>query len=244
MEETKTESIAAARPVWRPALRAAFPHTVPVLTGFLTLGIAYGVLMQTKGFGVGWSVLMSAVAFGGSMQFVAITLLTTAFDPLQALLLSILVNARHIFYGLSVLEQYKGMGKLRAFLIYTLCDETFSLVCSVEPPEDVAHKPFYFWISLLDYSYWILGTFLGGIAGNLIKFDTTGLDFALTALFAVLFLEQIRKPENRAPGFLGMGATLLCVLTVGQLFGQDNIVIPSMLLILAILTLGRKSLCR
>ena len=116
------------------ALRAAFPATIPVMTGFLCLGVAYGVLMQTKGYGPLWSVLMSAIAFGGSMQFVAITLLTTAFDPLQAFLLSVMVNARHIFYGLSLLGKYKGLGKVRPFLIYVLCDETFSLVSTLEPP--------------------------------------------------------------------------------------------------------------
>ena len=192
----------------RAALRAAFPATIPVMTGFLCLGIAYGVLMQSKGYGPGWSVLMSAIAFGGSMQFVAITLLTTAFDPLQAFLLSVMVNARHMFYGLSLLDKYKGLGKVRPFLIYVLCDETFSLVSTLEPPEGVAGKDFYFWISLLDYLYWITGTALGGLAGNLITFDTTGLDFALTALFVVLFLEQWKKPENRPPGSSASSAPL------------------------------------
>lgn len=120
------------------------------MTGFLCLGLAYGVLMQTKGYGPLWSVLMSAVAFGGSMQFVAITLLTTVFDPLQAFLLSVMVNARHIFYGLSLLEKYRGLGRVRGFLIYTLCDETFSLCSSLEPQEHVERRDFYFWISLLD----------------------------------------------------------------------------------------------
>lgn len=181
----------------RAALRAAFPVTVPVMTGFLCLGLAYGVLMQSKGYGPLWSVLMSAVAFGGSMQFVAITLLTSAFDPLQAFLLSVMVNARHIFYGLSLLGKYRGLGRVRGFLIYTLCDETFSLVSSLEPPEHVERRDFYFWISLLDYSYWIIGTALGGLVGGLVPFDTTGMDFALTALFVVLFLEQWYHRENR-----------------------------------------------
>ena len=135
----------------RGAFRAAFPQTIPVFTGFLILGIAYGVLMQSKGYGVQWAVLMSALAFSGSMQFVAITLLTTVFDPLQALLMSLMVNARHLFYGISMLEKYRGLGKVRAFLIFSLCDETFSIVSSVEPPEGVERKYFYLFISLLDY---------------------------------------------------------------------------------------------
>lgn len=224
----------------RKALKAAFPATIPVLTGFLCLGMAYGVLMQTKGYGVFWSTLMSAVAFCGSMQFVAITLLTTAFDPLQAFLLSFLVNARHLFYGLSMLEKYKGLGKVRGFLIYVLCDETFSISSTVEVPEGVERKAFYLSISLLDYSYWICGTALGGLLGNLITFNTEGLDFALTALFVVLFLEQWKKRENRPAGLVGLGATALSLL----LFGADRLVIPAMVLIVAVLLLmERRRLC-
>lgn len=223
----------------RAALRAAFPVTVPVMTGFLCLGLAYGVLMQSKGYGPLWSVLMSAVAFGGSMQFVAITLLTSAFDPLQAFLLSVMVNARHIFYGLSLLGKYRGLGRVRGFLIYTLCDETFSLVSSLEPPEHVERRDFYFWISLLDYSYWIIGTALGGLVGGLVPFDTTGMDFALTALFVVLFLEQWYHRENQPAGVVG----ILCAAAALALFGPDNLVIPAMFLILLVLLGGRKRLC-
>lgn len=222
------------------ALRAAFPATIPVMTGFLCLGVAYGVLMQTKGYGPLWSVLMSAIAFGGSMQFVAITLLTTAFDPLQAFLLSVMVNARHIFYGLSLLGKYKGLGKVRPFLIYVLCDETFSLVSTLEPPGGVERREFYFWISLLDYAYWIAGTALGGLVGNLIAFDTTGLDFALTALFVVLFLEQWKKRANRPAGVLG----IVCAAVALAAFGADNLVIPAMALILVLLLVLRPRLDR
>lgn len=222
----------------KAALRAAFPATIPVMTGFLCLGIAYGVLMQSKGYGPLWSVLMSAIAFGGSMQFVAITLLTAAFDPIQAFLLSIMVNARHMFYGLSLLDKYKGLGKVRPFLIYVLCDETFSLVSTLEPPEGVGRKDFYFWISLLDYLYWITGTALGGLAGNLITFDTTGLDFALTALFVVLFLEQWKRAENRPAGIIG----ILCAAVSLAVFQADNMVIPAMVLVLMVLLGARRRL--
>lgn len=220
-EEKTTTSI------WR-ALRAAFPHTIPVLTGFMALGIAYGVLMQSKGYGVLWAVLMSALAFGGSMQYVAITLLTTAFDPLQAFLLSIMVNARHLFYGISMLGKYKGMGKIRWFLIFWLCDETFSISYSAEPPEGVERRYFYFWIAFLDYSYWVTATFLGGLLGNFIHFNTEGLDFVLTALFVVLFMEQWKVRENRPAGLIGM----VCALCSLLIFGSENLVIPAMVLIL------------
>ena len=227
------------RSTTKSALRAAFPATIPVLTGFTCLGLAYGVLMETKGYGPLWSTLMSAIAFGGSMQFVAITLLTTVFDPVQALLLSVMVNARHIFYGLSFLDKYKGLGKIRAYLIYTLCDESFSLISTVEPPEYVAKKDFYFWISFLNYSYWVAASALGGLLGKFITFDTTGLDFALTALFVVLFMEQWKKKENRFAGVVGV----VCAAASLALFGADRMVIAAMVLILLVLLGGRKRLC-
>lgn len=225
---------------FQKAFVAAFPHTIPVLTGFLLLGMAYGVLMQTKGYGPLWAVLMSAIAFCGSMQFVAITLLTAAFNPVQALLLSFMVNARHLFYGISMLEKYKGLGKVKWFLVYTLCDETFSISSSLTPPEGISRKYFFLSVSLLDYCYWVLGTFLGGILGNVITFDTRGLDFVLTALFVVLFLEQMKKPENRVAGAIG----LICTVVGLVVFGATNLVIPSMLIILLVLLAGRKKICR
>lgn len=224
---------------FKKALVSAFPHTIPVLTGFLVLGVAYGVLMHSKGYGTVWAVLMSAIAYCGSMQFVAITLLTTAFDPIQAFLLSLVVNARHLFYGISMLEKYKGLGKLRTFLIYTLCDETFSILSGIDPPETVSKKYFYLAISLLNYIYWVFGTLFGGVAGKLLTFDTRGLDFVLTALFVVLFIEQLNKPENRLPGLIGLAGT-----TVGlTVFGTEHFVIPAMLLVLVILLFGRKKIC-
>ncbi len=221
------------------AFRAALPATIPVMTGYLCLGMAFGVLMKTSGYGVVCSVLMSLMCFAGSMQFLTITLLTTAFDPIQAFLLSIMVNARHIFYGLAVLEKYKGLGKLRAFLIFSLTDETFSLVSTLEPPEGVKRKDFYFWLSLLDYSYWVTGSAIGGLLGSLLTFNTTGLDFALTALFVVLFMEQWKKKANRPAGLIGIGCTVVSLLV----FGADNLVIPAMVLILAVLLGGRRGLC-
>lgn len=224
---------------FKKAFMFAFPKTIPVLTGFLVLGMAYGVLMETKGYGVIWSVLMSAIAFCGSMQFVAITLLTVAFNPIQAFLLSIMVNARHLFYGISMLEKYKGLGKVRAFLIYVLCDETFSISSSEEPPKDINRKYFYISISSLNYIYWVLGTFLGGIVGNVVSFDPTGLDFALTALFTVLFLEQLKNKENKTAGIIGVIATVISLLV----FGQENLVIPAMVMILIVLMIGGKKEC-
>lgn len=239
-ENGETMAEASKRAALGAAFRSAFPHTIPLLTGFLVLGAAYGTLMQSKGYGVLWSVLMSAVAFCGSMQFVAITLLTTVFNPLQAFLLSLMVNARHLFYGISLLEKYRGLGKVRGFLIYVLCDETFSITSSIAPPDGIKRGYFYFCISFLNYFYWVLGTFLGGLAGNFIAFDTTGLDFVLTALFVVLFLEQMRSKDNRASGLVGVAGALLGLM----LFGAEQLIIPSMCIILLLLLVGRKRLCR
>ena len=223
---------------FKGSVAAAFPHTVPVLTGFLVLGIAYGMLMQSKGYGAPWALLMSGVAYCGSMPFAAISLLTSAFDPLGAFVMSLLVNARHLFYGVSLLEKYRGIGSAKPVLIYLLCDETFSIISSVEPPEGVRPGNFYLAISVLDYLYWVGGTLLGSLAGQFIRFDTTGLDFALTGLFVVLFIEQVSNPKNRASGVVGLG----CSVAALALFGADRLVIPAMILVLAALLIGRKKL--
>lgn len=221
------------------ALKKAFPQTLPVLAGFLTLGAAYGILMQVNGYGALWACLFSAICFCGSMQFAAITLLTTAFDPVSAFVLSILVNARHLFYGLSFLKKYKGMGKVKFFLIYLLCDETYSIVASRECDEGINQKYYYLCISLLDYFYWVFGTLIGSIAGGFITFDTSGLDFALTALFVVLFAEQLKEKKNLITGFIGIA----CTVVSRFIFGSANLIIPAMVMILVILSAGRKRLC-
>ena len=213
-------------------VKAAFPHTIPIMTGYLAVGMAYGVLMASKGYSFLWAGFVSAFAFCGSMQYVAITLLTTAFDPLQAFVLSLMVNARHLFFSLALLPKYRGLGRLRYFMIYTLSDENFSLSSSVEPPEDTDPTLFY-WL------YWVAFSMLGGLLGGLITFDITGIDFALTALFVVLFIEQVVKKENRAPGAAG----LVCAVAGLAVFGADNMVIPAMVLTLAVLLLGRRKLC-
>lgn len=231
------------KPIKQPhhaaALRAAFPATIPVLTGYLCIGMAYGLLMANAGYGVFWALLLSLLCYAGSMEFVAVSLLTAGFDPVQALLMALMINARHAFYGLSMLEKYRGTGWARPFLIFSLTDETFSLVSTLEPPDGVTRRDFYFWISLLDYLYWQVGSVLGALIGGLLPFDTTGLDFALTALFIVLFLEQWRKRENRPAALIGLGCTAVSLAVVGA----DRLVIPAMVLISAVLLGGRNKLC-
>ena len=220
------------------ALKAAFPHNIPVMAGFTFLGIAYGVLMSTKGYGPLWSFLMSAIAFCGSMQFVAINLLVVSFNPVQAFLMALMVNARHLFYGLSLLKKYKGAGKLKFFLIYWLCDETFSITYGFEPPKDVEPRWFYFFISLINYLYWIFCSVIGGLIGHLITFNTKGIDFSLTALFVVIFINGWKESKNRVPGMIG----IICSVVSIMLFGTGNFIIPAMIMLLIVLTLGRGKL--
>jgi 4-azaleucine resistance transporter AzlC len=220
------------------ALKAAFPKTIPVLTGFIFLGIAYGILMNSKGYGFIWAVLMSLLVFAGSAQYVAITALTSAFNPVYALVLTLMVNARHLFYGISMLDRYKGMGKLKPYLIFGLCDETFSIVCTTEPQDGVDRKWFAFFITLLDHSYWVIGTAIGGLLGYMVSFNTKGLDFVLTALFVVIFTGQWKGSANRKPAMIGVACSVVC-LTV---FGPGNFIIPSMIAIIAVLSILRKKL--
>ncbi|MCQ2405674.1 MAG: AzlC family ABC transporter permease [Oscillospiraceae bacterium] len=221
------------------ALRAAFPASFPVLTGFFVLGLAYGLLMSSKGYGPLWILLYSSVCFCGSMQFAAIPFMIGEFRPLYVLLLSIMVNARHLFYGISMLEKYKGTGKLKPFLIYCMCDETFAINSSSSIPDDTDASFFYFFVTLFDWLYWIIAGVLGGLIGQLIKINTTGLDFALTALFVVLFIEQLKSRKNAICGVAGVVAAAAALFV----FGGDKFVIPAMLVILAILLGGRKKLC-
>lgn len=218
------------------ALKAAFPHTIPVFTGFTFLGIAYGILMNSKGYGVGWTILMSFMAFAGSAQYVAVTFLTSIFNPFYALLMTIMINARHLFYGISMLDKYKDTGKLKPYLIFGLCDETFSIICSAEPPEGVNRNWFMFFITLLDHSYWVLGSALGGLLGTIVSFNTKGLDFVLTALFVVIFVEQWKTQKNHKPAVIGVLCSIICLVV----FGKGSFIIPSMIAILLVLTAFRK----
>ena len=220
----------------KEALKAAFPVTIPVLTGYIFLGMGYGVLMSSIGYGLGWTVFMSLLIFAGSIQYISIALLTSAFNPLYTLLLTLMVNARHLFYGISMLERYKGAGRLKPYLVFGLTDETFSLLSAVEPPEGISRKWFQFFVTMLNHVYWVVGSALGNILGSMISFNTKGLDFVLTALFAVIFIDQWRSTKNHIPALVGVGGSLLCLL----IFGQDNFMIPAMVLILLLLTALRK----
>lgn len=225
---------------YKAAFKAAFPLTLPVLAGFLFLGLAYGILMQSIGLGAGWTFLVSFLVFAGSMQYVALTLFIAPFDPLNAFAVTLMVNARHLFYGFSLFDKLRDTGKLKPYLVFALCDETFSLLYSQEAPSHVDPSLFMFFIAFLVRWYWILGSILGALLGNFIPFSTEGLDFALTAMFFVIFLEQWERKENRPSLLLGVLCSLLCLL----IFGAASFMIPTMFLLLLALSLVPKRLVR
>jgi 4-azaleucine resistance transporter AzlC len=216
----------------KAAFLAALPYTVPVLTGYIVLGAAYGILMDSKGFSLFWILLASIFVYAGSMQFVTVALLAVGFDPLGAFLMTLAVNARHLFYGVSMLDQYRGTGRMKPYLIYALTDESFSIVCSAKPPMGVEPKWFYFFISLLDHFYWVAGSFIGGILGGMIAFNTKGIDFVLTALFVVILIDQWNSTTKHLPAIIGIISAILCRF----LFGPSDFIIPAMISILFFVT--------
>lgn len=220
------------------ALHAAFPHTIPIMAGFLFLGITYGVLMTTSGFPFWLPIVTAVVIFTGSVEFLMTSILLSAFSPLSAFVTALMVGARHIFYGITMLPRYRGLGWKKYYLIYSCCDETFSINFTTEIPEGIDHGWFYFWVSFLDQLYWVSGAAIGGIFGSFITLDTRGLDFVMTAMFVVIFLQQWEKDRSHAAEFIGLGASILCLLV----FGPDRFIVPSMLVILLCLTIGRKKL--
>lgn len=224
--------------VLRDAFQAAFPHTIPIFAGFWFLGLTYGIYMNVSGFSFWYPMLMSLTIFAGSMEFVTVNLLVGAFDPLQALAMTLMINARHLFYGISMLGKYRGHGWKDVYLIFGMCDESFSINYTAEIPEDVDRGWFMFFVTLLNQLYWFSGSTLGGIFGSLIHFNTKGLDFVMTAMFVVIFLEQWLKEKRHVSALTGIGLSLLCLLA----FGPEHFIIPAMLAILGTLTLLEKSM--
>ena len=220
------------------ALFAAFPLTLPIMAGFLFLGIAYGIYMNASGFNFLYPLAMSATIFAGSMEFVTVDLLLGPFSPLHAFMLSLMVNARHLFYGISMLGKYHDTGRKRPYLIFGMCDESFSINCTATIPLGVDKGWFYFFVTLLNQIYWVCGATLGGLLGPLIRFSTEGLDFVMTALFVVLFMEQWMKEKSHHSALIGLGVTAVCL----AVFGGENFIIPAMIGILGCLTLLRGSL--
>lgn len=219
------------------AFRTALPQTIPVLAGYVFLGITYGILMVTSGFPIVYPILTAIIVYTGSMEFLLVSILMSSFHPMACFATALMVGARHLFYGISMLDRYKGTGWKKFYLIYATTDETFAVNYSVIVPETVDRGWFYFWVSLLDQLYWIAGTALGAVFGSLITFNTSGLDFVMTAMFVTIFMNQWLKDtaNGHISAGVGIAGSLVCLL----IFGPDHFIIPAMLTILAALTLLR-----
>lgn len=218
------------------AFKAALPYTLPICVGFLFLGMSYGFLMRSQGFSFIYPMLMSLFIFAGSMEFVTVHLLLSSFNPLHAFFLALMVNARHLFYGLSMLKKYQHVGLKKLYLIYGMCDESFTINCTVTPPPDVDKGWFMFFVTFLNHCYWVAGATLGALLGYVIHFDTTGIAFVMTALFVVMFLNQWEEKQHRLSSLTGLGCSAFCLL----LLGSDNFILLAMVLIVFCFTISRK----
>ena len=213
-------------------LKKSFISTVPVMTGYLVLGFGFGIILKANGYGILLAFAMSFFIYAGSMQYVAIGLLTGGASLITAAITTLMVNARHLFYGISMLDKYRNTGKIKPYLIFALTDETYSLVCgdNTDMTEN-ERKRYYFFVSLFNHIYWIVGSVLGAVIGSVVKFNSEGIDFALTALFLTVFIEQWRTAEKHAPAIIGVGASVLSLI----IFGSENFLIPAMLVITLLL---------
>lgn len=223
-------------------LKKAFLDTIPVMTGYVVLGIGFGIVLETKGYGVGWALAMSLFIYAGSMQYVAIDLLTGGASLLTTALTTLMVNARHLFYGISMIDRYKGAGLKKIYMMFALTDETYSLVCQDPLEEDPAAKAarhrYYLTVSFFDQCYWVAGSVIGSLLGAVIPFNTEGIDFALTALFVTIFMEQWLSTKDHRPALVGVAVSVICLV----IFGADSFLIPTMIVITLLLTGLRKSI--
>lgn len=213
---------------YRAAFKAAFPLTLPICAAFLFLGISYGFYICSKGFSPWYPFFTSALVFAGSMEFVLVTMLLSPFEPLYCFLMTLMVNSRHLFYGLSMLEKFKDTGFKKLYLIYGMCDESFAINCSANPPPGVDKGWFMTFVTLLNQIYWVAGATLGGLLGSSLQINTKGLDFALTALFVAIFVSQWQSTDNHAPAVTGIAIPLACLL----LLGPRSFIPPAMVLML------------
>ena len=228
MEEKKTLA----------ALKAAFPNTLPILAGFIVLGMGYGIYLRSSGLPLWYPTVTSILVFGGSLEFLLVSMLLAPFQPISVFFLSLLVQIRHLFYGLTLLKKYRGRGLKSLYLIYSMCDETFSVNCSTEVPEGVDEGCFVFFVSLLNQSYWVISVTLGSLLGGALTKYSEGVEFVMTAMFCVIFIRAMEKKENRISGIIGVVATLFSLIV----FGKSVFLIPSMILILIFLFLFREKI--
>ena len=216
-------------------IRQAFRKTLPVLAGYTVLGIGFGILLRKAGYGVPWALAMSIAIYAGSMQYVGVSLLAGGASMLTTLLTTFMVNARHLFYSISMIDRYKGAGRYKPYLIFALTDETYALLCDGHAPSAETAHCYRFWVSLFNHCYWILGCLLGSLLGTVIPFSMAGIEFSMTALFLASFTEQWIQEKNHLPAVTGVVVTLISLI----LFGPEHFLIPAMLVITLVLSLVR-----
>lgn len=224
------------RKIHNKLIKIAFLKSLPVMAGYIVLGIGFGILLKKAGYGLFWSFLMSFTIYAGSMQYVGVSLLTSGASLLSTALTTLVVNARHLFYGVSMIDKYKDAGGKKPYLIFALTDETYSLLCTGEYPEGMDKNWYYFWVSLFNQSYWVLGSVLGSIIGTVIAFNTAGIEFSMTALFVTVFVEQWLSTKNHLPAIAGLTCSIVCLF----FFGAESFLIPTMISITVVLLLCRK----
>lgn len=222
----------------RKLLKSALLSTLPVMAGYVVLGFGFGIISEKNGYGVWWALAMSVFIFAGSMQYVTVSLLTSGASLISAALTTLMVNARHLFYGISMIEKYRGAGKKKPYLIFGLTEETYSLVCNGDCPEGEDYHTYCLLMTFLDQLYWVVGSVLGALVGSAIEFNSAGIDFAMTALFVTVFVEQWLSTKNHLPALIGLAASVICLV----IFGSDSFLIPSMIAITVFLALGRKKI--
>ena len=217
-------------------IKQAFYKSVPVMAGYIVLGIGFGILMRNSGYGVIWAAAMSIFIYAGSMQYVGVGLLAGGASVITTVITTIMVNARHLFYSISMIDKYKNAGKYKPYMIFALTDETYSLLCDGKAPEGIEPDKYRFLVSLFDHSYWVIGSIIGNLIGAVLPFSTAGIEFSMTALFIASFTEQWLSSKDHIPALTGLICTFLCLVV----FGRDNFLIPAMLLITLVLTFLRK----
>lgn len=223
------------RKIHKKLIKAVFIKSLPVMAGYIVLGIGFGILLKKAGYGLFWAFLMSFTIYAGSMQYVAVSLLASGASLISTALTTLMVNARHLFYGVSMIEKYKDAGAKKPYLIFALTDETYSLLCGEELPEELDFHWYSFFVSLFDQCYWVFGSVLGSVLGMVITFDTAGIDFSMTALFVTVFVEQWLTTKNHLPAIAGLTCSIICLL----FFGAENFLIPTMITITLVLFLCR-----
>ena len=221
-------------------IKSVFIKTLPVMAGYIVLGFGFGIICVKGGLGILAACLMSVFIYAGSMQYVAVSLIASGASLITAALTTLMVNARHLFYGITMIEPYKNSGKKKPYLVFSLTDETYSLVCTGEAPEGEDFHKYAFFVSLVNQCYWVLGTLLGALVGSVVSFNSKGVDFAMTALFITVFTEQWKSTKNHLSAITGVLVSVLCLIV----FGADKFLIPSMIIITLILTMGRKRIGR